>query len=153
MKSILPIHRRGRELRAEGEPNPFEAMLLGTAVLQGYLVLAGIARPSTMQLALGNNLRITWATLLLFGGATALAGLYWPADLHTGFEVKRVGLFASGTSTLVYGAALLFIGPAGYVAAAIQLAFSAACFVRIYQITRRIRKARAQLVAAREPKG
>lgn len=153
MKPLLPIHPRGRELRADGEPNPFESYLLAVGALQGYLVLSGIARPDSLQLALGTNLRIVWASLLLFGGGVTLAGLYWPADLHTGFEVKRVGLFACGAATAIYGVALCFIGPAGYVAAAMQIAFSMACFVRIYQVTRRIRKARAMLVAARNPKG
>lgn len=142
-------HPERKLLRVDGEPNPFETFMLAIAVLQGWLVLSGLAQPSTIQAALGNNLRIVWASMLLFGGATALAGLHWPADLHTGFEIKRVGLFASGMSTLVYGLALAFVGPAGYVAAIIQIGFAAACFYRIYQITRRIRRVRAQLVAAR----
>lgn len=149
------VHRRPHPerslLRVDGEPNPFETFLLAIAVLQGWLVLSGLAQPSTIQNALGNNMRIMWASMLLFGGATALAGLHWPADLHTGFEVKRVGLFASGSATFIYGMALVFLGPPGYVAALIQLGFAAACFYRIYQITRRIRRVRAQLVAARTP--
>lgn len=145
------IHRLHPELRGDLDPNPFESFLLGVCVLQGYLVLAGIAHPTALQNTLGNTLRIAWASLLVFGGATSLAGLHWPADLMTGFEIKRVGLFAAGISTATYGAALTMLGSQGWVSAAIQLAFSAACFYRIYQVTRRIRRVRAHLVAARTP--
>lgn len=143
--------RSHTDLRGPLDPNPFESFLLFIAVLQGWLVLSGVAQPTALQQVLGTNLRILWASLLLFGGAVALAGLHWPADLMTGFEVKRVGLLACGTATLTYGLALLMLGPQGYVAAVIQVAFAAACFVRIAQVTRRIRRVRAHLVAAREP--
>lgn len=144
-------HRFHTELRGDLDPNPFESFLLAICALQGWLVLAGIARPSSLQESLGSSLRVAWASMLLFGGITALAGLHWPSDLMTGFEIKRVGLFAAGVATLIYGLALITLGPQGYVVALIQLGFSAACFTRIHQVTRRIRRVRAHLVAARNP--
>lgn len=150
---IRKPHRLNSELRGDLDPNPFESFLLGICALQGYLVLSGIAHPSSLQAVLGPNLRIAWASLLLFGGAVALAGLHWPADLMTGFEIKRVGLFACGTATLIYGLALALLGPQGYAVAVIQLGFSIACFARIVQVTHRIRRVRCHLVAARNPEG
>lgn len=137
-----------RPPRPAGDPNPFEAYLLGAAVVQGAVVLIGWARPTSIELALPLLLRILWAGLLLTGGAVALLGLYWPNPL-TGIEIKRPGLVAVGTATLTYGIALVPLGPAGLVAATANVAFALACGVRVWQVTRRVNEVRAHLVASR----
>lgn len=153
MKRLLPRclrHTPGVvKQRPAGAANPLEAYLLGVCALQGWGVLAGIARPTSMLYVLGPTLRIAWATLLLVGGIVAVGGLLWPGDRLTGVEIKRVGLFMCGGGTLAYGVALILLGPAGYTAATTSLGFSLACFVRIWQVSRSIRRVRQQLVAAR----
>jgi hypothetical protein len=142
-----------RQVRPAGDANPFEAYLLAVCALQGWSVLAGTATPTSLSHALTPTLRLVWATLLLIGGILSVVGLYWPRNPITGVEIKRVGLVAAGTASLTYGLALVFIGPAGYVAASLSLSFALACVTRVVQVTRRIRGTRRRIVAARDPEG
>jgi hypothetical protein len=142
-----------RRNRPTGDPNPFEAFLLGVCAIQGWSVLAGTSTPTALQASLGPTLRFAWAFLLLAGGIAAVAGLYWPGNVITGVEIKRVGIVATGLATLAYGVALLLLGPVGLNVALLNFAFSTACFTRTVQVTRRIRGARRRIVAARDPEG
>jgi hypothetical protein len=132
-----------------GDPNPFEAYMFAACVLQGFAVLVGAARPTSIEQAVPLALRVVWAGLLLIGGAAVLAGLYWPGNPLTGVEIKRPGLVAVGGATLAYGVALVPFGAAGMVVAIANVSFAIACAVRVRQVTRRVRAVRSHLVDAR----
>lgn len=140
-------------LSKENPTDPAEPFLLILCALQGYLFMAGVARPESLIATLTLPWRNLWASLLLFGGLLALLGIYWKGDATTGFEFRRVGLCACATSSLTYGAILVLIGPKGYLAAVLQLGFAVVCLIRIGQITWRIRGIREKYVAARENGG
>lgn len=134
------------EIRPAGPANPFEAFLLAVIALQGFLVLAGLSKPASIVSLLPNTFRIIWALLMLVGGVTSLAGLYWPGTPFTGCEVKRVGLIASGFGALAYGVALLSLGSSAWVAASTSFFFASACVVRHWQVGRALRQARYRIV-------
>lgn len=121
-----------------GPPNPFEAFLFMACVFQGANTLLGGVRPNSIANALSGQLPIAWAALIAVGGVLTLAGLYWRGDVFVGAELKRVGFTAAGGGTLVYGLALLTIGPTGTTAAIPNLAFTCACAVRWWQVGRAI---------------
>lgn len=145
------MYRGDRRDRPMGDPNPFEAYLLGVCALQGWSVLAGAASPNALYSLLNPGLRLAWGLLLVVGGVASVVGLYWPRNPITGIEIKRVGLIATGTASLAYGIALFMFGPQGYVAGSLSLAFAVACATRVVQVTRRIRGNRRRIVAARDP--
>lgn len=138
-----------RPPRPAGDPNPFEAYLFVACVLQGFAVLVGAARPTSMEMALPLLFRVVWAGLLLVGGIAVLTGLYWPGSPLTGVEIKRPGLVAVGGAALAYGVALIPFGATGLVVAIANVAFALACAVRVRQVTRRVRTVRTHLAAAR----
>lgn len=143
-----------REYLSKDNPtDPAEPFLLLIAALQGYLTITGIARPASLMAIFSDPWRNLWGSLLLFGGLVALLGIYWQGDSTTGLEFRRVGLCGCATSSLTYGVILLTLGPQGYVTAVLQLGFVLVCLIRIGQITWRIKKIRAQYVAARENGG
>jgi hypothetical protein len=137
--------------RPAGPANPFEVYLLAACIVQGYAVLTKVAQPHSLQDLLPPWLRLMWGALLLIGGVLSVGGLYW-IDPLTGIEVKRVGLVAAGGGTLAYGIALILFGPPGFVGAATCIAFSLACAVRIWQVTRALNQARGRITAM-QPSG
>jgi hypothetical protein len=143
-----PRHSR---LRPTGPPNPFEVFLLAICAVQGWAVLTHIAEPTSLQALLPPWLRVMWGLLLLAGGVLSVSGLYW-FDQFTGVEIKRVGLLCAAGGTLAYGAALLTIGPTGFVVAATNIAFALACIVRVVQVTRALKAARGRITAMRPPR-
>lgn len=140
----------GATNRPLGPLNPFEGYLLLAALLQGVAVLAGVAHPSSIQALLPTFLLYVWGALLTIGGGLSLAGLLWPRDPFTAIEIKRFGLYSAGLATLAYGAALISVGPPGYVAGITNVSFTVACAVRIWQIGRALRVARAYLAEVRK---
>lgn len=133
------------EFRPAGPANPFEGFLLFVAVIQGFLVLSGTAKPTSLLALLPDGFRLMWAGLLFFGGMVSLAGLYWPGNPFTGVEVKRVGLLACAFPTLAYALALFNLGSVGIVAGTQSLLFAAACFWRIHQVGRALNSARQRI--------
>lgn len=136
--------RRAHIERITGYPNPFEAYLLVACVVQGALVVTGVARPGAIEAALSGvpGLRYVWALLLLLGGLLGLLGLYWRGENETaGVLIKRAGLICVGFGTLVYGIALALAGATAYVASLTTLAFAWAAFTRAAQVTRMLRDA------------
>lgn len=123
--------------------------MFAACVLQGFAVLVGAARPTSIEQAVPLALRVVWAGLLLVGGVAVLIGLYWPGSPLTGVEIKRPGLVAVGGAALAYGVALVPFGAAGMVVAIANMSFAIACAVRVRQVTRRVRTVRAHLVDAR----
>jgi hypothetical protein len=136
--------------RPLGPINPFELYLMLAATLQGFTVLAHLARPSSIEALLPRWLVILWAGLLVVGGILTGAGLTWPGDPFTAIEIKRVGLVASGIGASAYAVALFEIGPGGIVAGLYAAGFVAACAVRVWQIRRALRAARAYLAEVRQ---
>jgi hypothetical protein len=144
----MVVRQRWAE-RPTGEPNPFEAYMFAACVVQGAALLTGAARPTSIEQALPLQLRVVWATLLLLGGVAVLVGLYWPGSPMTGVEIKRPGLVAVGGAALAYGLALLPFGAAGMVVAIANVSFALACAVRVWQVTRRVRAVRRNLIDTR----
>lgn len=142
-------HPRRHIDRPTGPANPFESYLLVICVAQGFAVTFGIARPPSIEILLPNSLRFLWGVLLLFGGLAAVLGLHWPWDAIDSILIKRVGLIAAGGGTLAYGAALLTLGPVAYIAAAFNVGFALACFMRAIQVTAALHRFRADLSAIR----
>lgn len=136
--------------RPAGPANPFEAGLLVVCTIQGLWVLIGLAQPSSIQLSLGPGLRFVWALLLFVGGGASILGLWWPYDPVDGVLIKRVGLLAAAGGTLAYGLALVFIGPAGYIAALYNVGFAVVCVVRAWQVSVALAVHRMHLAALRE---
>lgn len=123
--------------------------MFAACVVQGTALLTGAARPTSIEQALPMALRVVWATLLLLGGVAVLLGLYWPGSPMTGIEIKRPGLVAAGGAALAYGLALLPFGAAGMVVAITNVSFALACAVRVWQVTRRVRAVRRNLIDTR----
>lgn len=121
-----------------GPPNPFEAFLLFACLVQGSNVLLGGPRPNSITGALPNWMQLLWGAMVAIGGGLAITGLYWRGNKYTGAEIKRIGFAAAGGAALVYGLALLTIGPSGTTAAISNLAFVCACAVRWWQVGRAI---------------
>lgn len=133
------------DFRPAGPANPFEGFLLFVCVIQGFLVLTGAAKPTSMLALLPNGFRLMWAGLLFFGGLIALSGLYWPGNPFTGVEVKRVGLLACAFPTLAYSLVLFSLGSAAFVVGTQSLLFAVACFWRIHQVSQALRAARQRI--------
>jgi hypothetical protein len=144
------LHRREWGPRPTGDPNPFEAWLFAACTMQGIALLVGWAEPTSIQQALPPLFRTIWAGMLALGGAAVVIGLYWPGDPFTGVEIKRPGLAACAAATLAYSVALLPYGAAGLMVALFNASFAVACVVRVRQIARLMREARAQLAAVSE---
>lgn len=139
-----------RPARPTGPVNPFEVFLLAACSVQGWAVLTRITQPQSVALLLPMWLQYMWGFLLLTGGVLSVSGLYW-TDPFNGIEIKRVGLCAAAGGTGAYGVAVLALGPNGIVAGVTSLAFTFACGVRIMQVTRALKEARARIAAMRPP--
>lgn len=138
--------------RPAGPVNPFELYLLAVCALQGWAVLTHVAQPPSLQLALPPTLRLVWGALLLIGGVFSVSGLYW-WDPFTGIEVKRVGLISAAAGTLAYAVAVIsYAGSMGFLGAAYNVFFAAACIVRVRQVTRALKAARGRVEAMRVPR-
>lgn len=138
MSFPLPRLRRHRQPhldRPAGPPNPFEALLLIGAAVQGVAVVAGAARPLAFTVLDAPLARRALGALFLLGGLAAVLGLFWRWHPVDGILIKRVGLIGAGGAALAYGFAAFTLGSTGVLAAVYNAAFAAACFVRVRQIT------------------
>jgi hypothetical protein len=127
--------------------NPFQTFLLGAALGASWPLIEGNAGSAVLERELNNAAVILWGICLGLGAAMGLAGMLWPRTpankAWTGLVVERSGLFLVGGAGAVYaivvwssvnGATSDVVYPV-----LIQLAFCAASFWRVAQITRRMR--------------
>lgn len=143
--------RRAPVDRPAGVPNPFEAAVLSACSLIGGIAVVGYAQPAAFEDVLPRWGRLLWGALMFLGGVTSIAGLYWPFDPIDGVIIKRVGLTVLAPLMAAYGLAGIITDPqARAVASLFALAISAACVVRIRQVTRAIRGLHGQLRGLRE---
>lgn len=124
-----------------GEPrNPFQVFLLLVSLLNGTASLFGsYGAGSVAQYASNINLFI-WGFLLFIGSLATLMGMYWLGDKRDGLLVKRMGLVALASPTLIYGIILLMSsdGHARY-AGMIMMGFTLAAAIQAHRVNSHIK--------------
>lgn len=120
--------------------SPFEIFLLAACILGGF---GGLLNPTGTSPAVSNVLPgwllTSWYVGLIVGGACALAGtlLHQVISLH----IERIGLTLIVGLCVLYGFSVIAGGGYPFVfAAMLVVSFAVACFYRIRQIRRDIRR-------------
>lgn len=137
------------------EVNPFEAFVLGLALLSSLPLLAGDTGSAAIERALPDPVVVAWGTLLLLGSTLSLAGLLWPPRDLAGavfwLRVEQAGLIPVAVAAAIYGfivwVAADRLDDVRYVLAG-QLGYAAACAWRCVQIERRLRRVTATLTGS-----
>jgi hypothetical protein len=138
---------RQRPARLTGPPNPYQTAILLAALISGFAFGTGCRPPNSIEQALPEWLRMTWAWMLFFGAVMAFAGLYWPGSPFTAVEVKRAGHLLIAGGTLAYGLTVGTVFGAGALWQIVwNLLIGAAALIRAVQVTVILRAARAHAV-------
>lgn len=117
--------------------HPFELLFLGVATAQGISgLISPEFRPGSIEGTIGPVGTVAWYLVILLGSIAATVGIAWP-ERATGLILERVGLLATGLSTLFYGvvAVILLGGVAVYPALTI-CGYAVAALWRARQIRR-----------------
>lgn len=122
--------------RLTGPPNPYEVYFFIACVLVGAVSLLGISQPTSIEVGLSSTFRLFWAVSLLFGGAIALAGLFWRGNAITSIKVKRSGILFTATGTFIYAGIVVVLYPrTGGGVYIPNFAFTVASLVRVIQVS------------------
>lgn len=127
---------------------PFEVFLLVGCVLTG---LAGLLAPESASPALTQLLDghvWIWHVSVLAVPLIVLLG--FTRELTTALQVERAGMIWLGSLFLAYavGIGLVINGTRGLTSAGVTVAFALACFARVWQIGRDLRRLRQAVEAA-----
>ena len=123
-----------------GEPrNPLAIFLLCLCLLSGLLMLGGVTTAKSVEAALPAVVARVWGTMLSFGSASTLVGMYWQGSIQAGLLAKRVGMFSLTVASLIYAIIIIVaFGLAGLLSSGIILGFSFACAVQYRRLNRRV---------------
>ena len=134
--------------RRLADRNPFEIYLLTVTFTASVPAAAGVVLPGSIAEQLPGWPARVWAICLFVGCSCALVGLGWKRPSFTrvsvtGLLLEQVGLVMAGTTTALYGAAIILSVPErGLLAAALALAFGFACLAQAFKIQRFIKAAK-----------
>jgi len=131
--------------------SPFQIVILVFCILTGVIGLAtGSASPASLAEVYGHWAAL-WNVGVAIGGAGTLAAMFSPVPAN--LLVERVGMIWLSTLFLAYAVAIGVHNDPDRVVAGLgsDLAFTAACFVRAWQITTQLKLLRAALREGREP--
>ncbi|MEV0608142.1 hypothetical protein AB0I61_17425 [Polymorphospora rubra] len=129
--------------------NPFEVGMLLASVGVGSVLAVTGHLPRSAGEVMPIPVQTVWLTLLICGGAIALAGIWWPGRLETGLRVEQAGVAMLGGGSGMYAVALIAVaGAQGIAAAGFVGAVALAGCWRALQILLDLRRvARAREVA------
>ena len=115
--------------------HPFQTFIMALALVSVTTnILAGV-EPSSIEATLPGWVVAGWFAMLGIGCTLALLGAYWHGGYTLALTLERIGLDFTGIAGVIYGICVVgFAGLGGLVAAAIVLAFGAACLVRARDI-------------------
>ena len=115
--------------------HPFQTFIMALALVSvATTILAGV-EPSSIEATLPGWVVFGWFLMLGVGCSLSLAGAYWRGGYTLALTLERIGLDFTGIAGVIYGLCVVgFAGLGGLVAAAIVLAFGAACLVRARDI-------------------
>ena len=116
---VAAVHVATRALRRQPE-----ALFLSLlCLLSGLVHFFGAPTPNPIELLIPPLMVAVWYAQLSLGGALRITGL-----LAASPKLDLAGCLLLGSASTVYGAAIVYVDGPGYlVAAAITLAFAAAC--------------------------
>lgn len=115
--------------------HPFQTYLMVLGLISSIALLLSRTEPASLEATLPEWLVYLWAVMLVTGCALALVGAYWPRSYTAALTMERIGLDFTGIAGLIYGVGvMIFGGMSALLAAAIVLAFGAACLVRARDI-------------------
>lgn len=119
--------------------NPFESFLLALSLASAIPLCLGAGTSQALEDRLTQPAVEAWGWSLLIGSLIAMIGLFAPARWRfEGLLLERAGLIlVCGAATIYTTAILSFAADLDTVryAAAVQIAYAAACFWRCVQIT------------------
>lgn len=129
--------------------NPFHVFILALSLISSIGLLQGSTGSQVLDARLSVVDVAGWGFCLAAGSAVALAGVYFYRTrrrLMLGLYLERTGLILVGGAAAIYTYVVLHaasdLSDARY-ACAINLAYAAACFVRVWQDHKAIRWARS----------
>lgn len=138
----MPMHALYLHLRGRGPvPNPYVSrqnpdatFLMTLVVLSGIGQLATNSPPPSVQAKMGDLYSVIWASGLIIFGLMCLLGMFMPEGVRA-LQVEQSGRFAMACLSLSYVLiALSVAGTSGIGVGFIVLAFSCACFIRVWII-------------------
>lgn len=122
--------------------HPFELFTMALCAFVGLPLLAGDARPGSINELLPDWAADIWGGMLVLGAITALVGIFW-RNRVTGIVLEQVGLMAVGLGTLFYGVGVgLSVGQDGIYAMIFVFGFGTSCIWRYFQLARFLRTLR-----------
>lgn len=118
------------------QPNAMEVFLLGLALFSALQIIFLPLKPLSVDVLLGPVWAFAWASMLLGGGITALAGLFWPGRSITGVALQQLGYVGYAIASLARTVALIEVGRSDEVP--VVLGFALAAGIRVLQLELRV---------------
>jgi len=131
-----------RPIQVATGKHPFEIMILAAATAAGVVLLTMQLSPRSVAAALHPLVQTLWQYELLAGGVIGLLGVFWPGTLYASLKVESIGLFILAAAATMYTIALATVsGSQAITAGSFVASIALACWARVAQIVRDIRRA------------
>ncbi len=130
--------------------------LLCLTALSGLITVAGEPAAGSMEASMPPYVVLVWGSMLMIGGTTALAGMFWQGDIRTGLVSKRFGYLALTVAAVPYSVVILgTYGWGGLFSSGIIFGFAGACGHTAWRVEQRIQAILAEQtrVRAQHPSG
>lgn len=123
--------------------NPFEFFMLLALFISGLAYVGlGVPIPTSVGDLLPSVWGVIWSLNVALGSGLALVGGLWRKQVERALLIYQLGWGLAGIGALIYGVAVLMkFNVVGLYPSMINLLVSAACAVRVFQVSRFFRVA------------